>query len=233
MSDMSATSIHRVGPYNPTRRPQSMPMPSTPPYTVLPSVPVPQMPPAPQMPSYPPVGSYPSYPTQPSYPSQPSYPQQPSYPSYPQQPSYPNYPSQPYPQYPQRGIGAFIGDVWSGVKERSHEIGQFVLHPINEMARRPYMGRNPYQPRTGGEVTGRWLVNGVLIVGAFLGGRALVGAGGGAGVGSSNILGRVAQAVAAPFQWAARGIGNVLGAAKDMIGGALAGLFGGARVGFR
>lgn len=230
MSDMSATSIHRVGPYQPRRpqpQPMPMPLPQTPPYTVLPSVPVPQMPP---MPSLPPTSSYPSYPSQPSY---PSYPTQPSYPQYPSQPSYPQYPQQPYNPYPQRGVGAFLGDMWSGVKERSHEIGQFVLHPIDQYARRPYMGRNPYMPRTSGEIAGRWLVNGVLIVGAFLGGRALIGGGGGAGVGMSGFLGRVAQVVAAPFQWAGRAIGSAVGAVSDAIGGLLSGLFGGARVGFR
>lgn len=230
MSDMSTTSIHRVGPYQPSRRPAPMP-PMQPPYTQLPSIPMPQMPPMPPMP---PMGQYPSYPSRPNY---PSYPTQPSYPQYPTQPQYPQYPSQPNYPYPgqNRGVGAFLGDVWSGVKERSHEIGQFILHPINNYARRPYMGRNPYQPRTGGETTGRWLVNGLLIVGAFLGGRALIGGGvgGGAGAGMSGFLGRVAQVVAAPFQWAARGIGAVLTGAKDLIGGLLSGIFGGARVGFR
>jgi hypothetical protein len=236
MSNLSTTSIHIVGPYHPARRLQ--PRPATPPYITLPPVsvplvpPVPRMPLYPPMPSYPPVGSFPAYPARPSYPSRPTFPTQPGYPSNPPQQSFPNNPPQPYPLNPQRGIGAFLGDVWSGVKERSHEIGQFVLHPFNEYARRPYVGRNPHQPRTSGEITGRWLVNSVLIVGAFLGGRALVGAGGGAGVGQSGFLGRVAQVVAAPFQWAARGIGNVLGAVKDLIGGALSGLFGGARVGF-
>jgi hypothetical protein len=62
-----------------------------------------------------------------------------------------------------------------------------VLHPFDASKRRmPY--HNPYQPRTGAEEAGRWLVNGALLVGAFLVGKQFLGGGfgGWARVGSSN-----------------------------------------------
>jgi hypothetical protein len=107
---------------------------------------------------------------------------------------------------------SFLGDVWTGVKERSFEIGQFLRHPFAAHLRRPYMGRNPWAPRTTGETVGRWLVNGTLIVGAVLGGRALIGAGGGgAGVG---LRGGFLEVLAAPFKF----LGRVAGAALHGLG---------------
>ncbi len=226
MSNVTTASIRPVGPYNPTRRPapiadqpaQNLPGGWTPGY---PTYPTPTMPPAPTWPT-PPASQFPQQPQFPQYPQYPQYPQQPQYPGYPQ------YPGQP------RGVGGFLGDVWSGVKERGHEVGQLIAHPFNAHARRPYYGRNPWEPRRSGETVGRWIVNGTLIAGAVIGVRALLGGfGGGAGVGTSGTLGRVLELAVAPFKWAARGVGAVLGGAKDFIGGALSSLFGGAHVGMR
>ena len=232
MSNVTTSSIRPVGPYNPTRRPapiadqpaQNLPGGWNPGY---PAYPTPTMPPAPPMPSYP---TYPM-PAPPSnnYPTYPSYPQQPQYPGYPQQPAYPQYPGQP------RGVGGFLGDVWTGVKERGHEIGQMIAHPFDKSARRPYFGRNPWAPRTSGETVGRWLVNGTLIAGAVVGVRAILGGGfgGGAGVGMSNGLGRVVELATAPFRWAGRAAGAVFTGAKDFLGGLFSFIGGGARVGMR
>lgn len=224
MSNVSAASIRPVGPYNPTRRPAPIadqPATTIPGYPQYPSYPMPAPPQAPAMPTWPapPANNYPTYPT---------YPQQPQYPSYPQQPQYPG-----YPQYPGQQP-SFLRDVWTGIKERSHEGLQFIAHPFDASARRPYMGRNPWAPRRTGENVGRWIVNIGAIAGVVVGARALLGGfGGGAGVGSSGALGRVVELAAAPFKWAFRATGAVLGGVKDFIGGALSGLFGGARVGFR
>jgi hypothetical protein len=235
MSNVTTSSIRPVGPY-PIRRPiadqpaTNLPGGWTPGYPSMPGRP--PLPPAPTMPAPPPVPGYGQYPTMPSYPVQPpvaQYPAYPTYPTYPQQPQYPGYPGQP------RGVGGFLGDVWSGVKERSHEVGQMVLHPFNAQARRPYFGRNPWAPRTTGETVGRWLVNGTLIAGAFVGVRALLGGGfgGGAGVGMSNGLGKVVQIATAPFRWAGRAAGAMFGAVKDTLGGLFSVVGGGARVGMR
>ena len=234
MSNVTTSSIRPVGPYNPTRRPapiadrpaQNLPGGWTPGY---PSYPTPTMPPAPSAPAWPapPTNQYPAYPTYPQYPQAPQYPQ------YPQTPQYPQYPGQP------RGVGGFLGDVWGGVKERAHEVGQMVLHPLDANARRPYYGRNPWAPRRTGETVGRWLVNGTLIAGAVVGVRALLGGGfsfgGRAGVGMSSglgqALGSVAKVVTAPFRWAGNAVGAVLGGAKDLLGSMFSFIGGGARVG--
>lgn len=237
MSNVTTSSIRPVGPYNPTRRPA--PIADQPAQTVPGGW-------NPSYPSMPPTPSYPSYPA-PMPPSSqyPSYPSMPQYPSYPQQPQYPSYPQQPYPQYPgqpRSGVGAFFGDVWRGVKERGHEVGQMVLHPLNSNARRPYMGRNPWAPRTTGETVGRWLVNGTMIAGAVVGVRALLGGGfpsigGRAGVGMSSgigqVFGKIAEVVVTPFRWAGNAIGAVFSGAKDLLGGMFSFIGGGARVGMR
>jgi len=145
-----------------------------------------------------------------------------------------------------------MSDMWTGVKERSHEIGQFIRHPLDARRRATYRRPNPWAPRSAGENVGRWVVNGALIVGALVAGRALIGGvgGGGAGVGLRGGLGSVVDIVLAPFRLLGRavgavaggissalggvlrGVGSVISGVGNAIGGALSGLFGGARVGF-
>ncbi|MEB3222166.1 MAG: hypothetical protein VKS61_08830 [Candidatus Sericytochromatia bacterium] len=229
MSDVSVTSIHRVGPYRPGRGSVTPPSPQ------WPVAPGPVAPPTPQWPAQPPAGWYPPAPVQPpvnTRPPFPGYPGTPTQPTYPAFPAYPGTPTQsPFPgapAYPGRPGpgGSFLGEVWVGVKERSFELGQVLRHPFSPQLRQPYLGRNPWAPRTTGETVGRWLVNGTLIVGAVLGGRALIGAGGGAGVGAR---GGLLEVLAAPFRFLGRVGGaalNGLGEAVGFLGRGLVGAFG-------
>lgn len=117
----------------------------------------------------------PYYPVQPRpyYPQpQPYFPPQQGYNPY--QPYYPN----PY----NRGIGGAVGDFFTGIKERSSELFQVVLHPFNQWARRPVY-HNPYVPYDTAYKMGRWAVNGALAVGAFLGFKAVTGGAGGMSIG--------------------------------------------------
>ncbi|MEB3285577.1 MAG: hypothetical protein VKN33_09850 [Candidatus Sericytochromatia bacterium] len=252
MSVNDATTIHRIGAYPTIRRAIDPPAPSN-------AWPAPALPSAPQAPQWPvarppqvPSGVYPAYPVNP-VPAQPVFPV-PSAPVYPRSPG-PVSPAYPvYPSRPPGGAGAFVRDVWTGVKERTYEIAQMVRHPFDARRRGVYRRPNPWAPRSTGETVGRWVINGALIVGAVFAGRALIGrfgGGGGAGVGLRGGLGSVVDFVLAPFRLlgravgavasgvgqavgtVVRGVGSVLSGIGNAIGGALSGLFGGAHVGFR
>lgn len=247
MSLTTPTTVHRIGAYPTIRRAIDPAAPSN-------AWPAPQLPTVPQAPQWPtpappqaPSGVYPVAPM----PAYPAYPPAPTYPTAPR-PAYPAYP--PAPSNPTGGAKAFFTDMWTGIKERSYEIGQFIRHPLDASRRGVYRRPNPWAPRSTGENVGRWVVNGALIVGAIFAGRALIGrfGGGGAGVGLRGGVGSVVDFVLAPFKLVGRavgavasgvssavgavvkGVGSVVSGVGNAIGGALSGLFGGgARVGFR
>jgi hypothetical protein len=144
----------------------------------------------------------------------------------------------------------FLKDVWLGGKEQTGKNVDKVLHPIRsgknawEMVKNPGDALDtiaaPYKQdfKTGhpGKAVGRVLANVLAIGAAVVGGRFLLGRGGGAQVGFRGPVGAVLDGIGSVVGGAFRAVGSVVGGVARGVGSVVRWLIpggGGAHVGFR
>jgi hypothetical protein len=128
-------------------------------------------------------------------------------------------------------VKGFFSDVWAGGKDQMAAHGNRLLHPVDtvrrgvglldktprQMFHLAFDGYlNPIKNGHPGQALGKLAANALVVGGAFLGGRALLGRvgsiGGGASVGVRSPLGVM-------FDSAARAVSGVVGTARNLVGG--------------